>query len=45
MWDDKKYFFQALEESISGLAELNDDDALKVNFKNVRRKLNFEFFY
>lgn len=35
MWDDKKYFFQALEESISGLAELSDDDSLKINFKNV----------
>lgn len=43
MWDDKKYFFNAVEESISGIAELSDDDELKQTFKNVRRILKCMF--
>lgn len=42
-WDDKKYFFQALEESITGLAELNHDDSLKNQFKNELALYNQNF--
>lgn len=32
-WDDKKYFFEALEESIASIAEIDDaDDEMKLNF-------------
>lgn len=33
-WDDKKYFFEALEESISALADLDDSDEFKQNFQH-----------
>lgn len=42
-WDDKKYFFQALEESITGLSELNDDDSLKKQFKKELAIYNQNF--
>lgn len=31
-WDDKKYFFEALEESVSGIADLDDSDEFKQQF-------------
>lgn len=31
-WDDKKYFFEALEDSVKSLAELEDNDKLKQSF-------------
>jgi hypothetical protein len=31
-WDDKKYFFDALDESVQSIAELDDSDELKQNF-------------
>ena len=33
-WDDKTFFFQALEESISGIDDLSDEDSLKIKFKS-----------
>lgn len=39
MWEDKKYFFQALEESITGLDGLSDDDQIKVRFKGKYLRL------
>lgn len=32
-WDDKKYFFEALEESISSLTEFDDNDEFKQKFQ------------
>lgn len=31
-WDDKKYFFDALEDSVAGIAELDDTDEFKQQF-------------
>lgn len=31
-WDDKKYFFEALEESVASLNDLDDSDELKKSF-------------
>ncbi|XP_070500791.1 uncharacterized protein [Chironomus tepperi] len=39
-WDDKQYFFQALEESIIGIAELDDSDHLKIKFQEELRANN-----
>lgn len=39
-WDDKQYFFQALEESITGLTELDENDNLKIKFKEELRANN-----
>lgn len=39
-WDDKKYFFQALEESVLGLAEIDDGDDLKMRFQEELRANN-----
>lgn len=33
-WDDKQYFFEALEESITGLTELEDNDEFKLKIKS-----------
>lgn len=46
-WDDKKFFFDALEESISSLADLDDSDEFKQNFQqeiafNHQRIENFK---
>lgn len=31
-WDDKKFFFEALEESVVGISDLDDEDDLKQEF-------------
>lgn len=46
-WDDKKYFFEALEESVASLADLDDTDSLKQSFldevvANHQRMNNFK---
>lgn len=38
-WGDNQYFFKALEESVTGLADLDDDDNLKMKFRD-ELKLN-----
>ncbi|KAL7017458.1 hypothetical protein ACKWTF_010390 [Chironomus riparius] len=39
-WDDKQYFFEALEESITSLSDLDDGDHLKQSFQEELRANN-----
>lgn len=33
-WDDKQFFFEAMEESITGLTDLDDNDDFKIKIKS-----------